>query len=335
MDIPGGAFSAGSTPGEAGRDPELEPRKYTVELGPYAIDLLPYPNDPARSPSLVKTRDEAKRACAERGARLCTELEWERACKGPASEPFATGKSWSSACQDKPNDCASGFGVLAMGSLLEWTASDVSPNDGARRAAVKGAPPDAAAPDRRCAHRQALPPDQTERTLGFRCCEGAPNAAVVREPKLGTTFEKLTLTAARVEKLFRSDPRTEGLAKDVKFFREPDATRTVIARGPGDTKGFDFTVSPLRWNPVAGAEYLLLSGRSGDKVSFVVAYYVLGDDEYQLAASFIMKDEPGPVAFAYSQYIRPRLHFSTCWGCPGETGKILHRSPDTVAILQP
>jgi hypothetical protein len=29
------------------------------------------------------------------------------------------------------------------------------------------------------------------------------------------------------------------------------------------------------------------------------------------------------------------LHFSTCWGCPGETGKILFRKPERPVILQP
>jgi hypothetical protein len=48
-----------------------------------------------------------------------------------------------------------------------------------------------------------------------------------------------------------------------------------------------------------------------------------------------MEHEIGPVALAYNGYIRPRLHFSTCWGCPGETGKILYRDPDSVAIFQP
>ena len=48
-----------------------------------------------------------------------------------------------------------------------------------------------------------------------------------------------------------------------------------------------------------------------------------------------MKNEPGPVALAYSDDIRPRLHFSSCWGCPGETGKILFRRPERVAIVQP
>ena len=121
----------------------------------------------------------------------------------------------------------------------------------------------------------------------------------------------------------------------MKFFREPDAANTVVERGPGDRKGFSFTVAPLFWNPVAGAEYLVLSARSGEDTSFVVAYYVLGEDEYRLASSFVMSKEPGPVALAYDGYIRPRLHFSTCWGCPGESGKILYREPDAVAIVQP
>jgi len=108
-----------------------------------------------------------------------------------------------------------------------------------------------------------------------------------------------------------------------------------VARGPGDRQGFLFTVAPLLWRPVAGAEYLIVTARSGKDTSFVLAYYVLGKDDYKLASSFILKDEVGPVALAYSPSIRPRLHFSSCWGCPGETGKLLYRNPDTVAIVQP
>ena len=39
-----------------------------------------------------------RRLCAERGARLCTELEWERACKGRESEMFAGGAGWDPRC---------------------------------------------------------------------------------------------------------------------------------------------------------------------------------------------------------------------------------------------
>ena len=91
----------------------------------------------------------------------------------------------------------------------------------------------------------------------------------------------------------------------------------------------------MLWNPVAGARFLVVTARSGKDTSLVVAFYEVDADEYALAASFVMKNEVGPVAFAYSDYIRPRLHFSPCWGCPGETGKLLYRDPDSVIISQP
>ena len=338
VDIPGGKFVAGSIPGQPGRVPEVEPRRYEVELGPFQIDKLPFPNDPTQPARTGVTREEALRLCRDRGARLCTELEWERACKGPDSDPFATGAQWDPRCAEEPRSCASGFEVLGMaGAIREWTASDVIPadEDVPRRAAVRGAARAAPGPAHRCATRVGIDAGTRSDDLGFRCCKGAPNAAVVREPKLGTTFERFRISAARLEKLLASNSRTQALAKDVQFFREPDAAKTVIARGPGDKKGFNFTVAPLSWNPVAGAEYLLVTGRSGKDTSFVLSYYILGQDEFRLASSFIMRNEPGPVAFAYSGYIRPRLHFSTCWGCPGETGKILFRTPDSVVILQP
>ena len=336
VEIPTGAFLAGSIPGEPGRDPELEPRLTSMELGRYHIDRLPYPNDPARPPLTGVSWDEARKLCAERGARLCTELEWERACKGPDSDPYVTGKAWSPRCAEQPASCASGFDVLGMGAALaEWTASDLGERSGKRSAVVRGAPAKAPAEAHRCAARQPTPIEQKNAELGFRCCWGAPNARAIPEAKASDTFRKTKLPAERLTALLKSSKLTEALAKDVKFFRDPDSAETVISRGPGDRKGFDFTVAPLLWSPVAGAEFLLVSARSGESTSFVLAFYVRGDDDYALASSFIMKDEPGPVAFAYSDDIRPRLHFSTCWGCPGETGKILFRPPERVVILQP
>lgn len=338
IEIRGGAFQAGSVPGSKGRRPQLEPRRYEVELGPYQIDRLPYPNDPEKPPLTGVTRKQARKLCAGRGARLCTELEWERACKGPESDDYVSGKLWDPRCAKKPRTCASGFDVVAMGAALrEWTASDVIPTtkDGASGAAVRGAAASAPSAAHRCASRNAVDPAKGDKDLGFRCCKGAPNAAVIKEPKLGDIFKKTHLGVDRLQKLLASDPHTASIATKVKFFREPDAAHTVVARGPGDTMGFNFTVLPLLWHPVPGAEYLLVTARSGKDTSFVVAYYVLGKDSYKLASSFIMKDEPGPVALAYSDSIRPRAHFSTCWGCPGETGKVLFRDPDSVVILQP
>jgi hypothetical protein len=200
---------------------------------------------------------------------------------------------------------------------------------------VRGAP--AASPEtaHRCAARFAEQPDTRDDALGFRCCKGARNAALVSEPREEQTFVQAPLTTARLAELFKADPHTASLAKDLRFFREPDAAETVVARGPGDRKGFLFTVAPLRWNPVAGADFIVATGRSGESTSFVVVYRVLGKDDYRLESSFIMENEVGPVALAYNGYIRPRLHFSTCWGCLGETGKILYRDPDGATISQP
>jgi hypothetical protein len=335
VEIPTGAFRAGSSPGELGREPEREPREQDVELGSFRIDRLPYPNRPGEPPRTSVTREDAERLCAERSARLCTELEWERACKGPNSDRYPGGAAWDASCAADPAHCATGFDVLAMGAALrEWTASraeiDGKPQTIARGAA-RGAPPEA----HRCAARTPLAPDTSAADLGFRCCSGAPNARALPEPKTGDAFRKHRLGAERLTALLGADPNTRELTKDVKFFRDPDAADTVVSRGPGDRKGFSFTVAPLLWNPVAGAEFLVVTGRAGEKTSFVATYYVLGADQYRLASSFVMKDEPGPVALAYSNDIRPRLHFSTCWGCPGETGKILFRRPERAVIVQP
>jgi hypothetical protein len=335
-DVPTGGFRAGSAPGDPGRHPELEPRLVSIELGSYQIDRLPYPNDPGKPMLLGATRDEAQRLCADRGERLCTELEWERACKGPANDRYPTGDGWDARCGKDPTRCESGFSTLGMGAAAgEWTASDIAPGTPKSLASVRGAAVDAAAEDHRCAARHGYGATTKDSNLGFRCCAGPPNARMLPEPALGDAYAKVHLGPERLVELLKSDPLTAPLAKDVKFFREPDSAETVVSRGPGDRKGFSFTVAPLHWNPVPGADLLVLTGRSGENTSFVVAYFMLGDDGYKLAASFVMKNEPGPVALAYSDDIRPRLHFSTCWGCPGETGKILFRKPERIAIVEP
>ena len=99
MPIPLGEVLGGTLPGRFERDPSLEPTPFTLKLGPFAIDSHPYPNQPGQPPLLGSSREEASRLCGEAGARLCTELEWERACRGPEQHPFATGQSWDSKCQ--------------------------------------------------------------------------------------------------------------------------------------------------------------------------------------------------------------------------------------------
>ena len=336
VSLPTGAFRAGSEPGEPGRVPEIEPRLQDVELGGYEVDRLPYPNDPKKPPLVNVGRDEAERLCTERGERLCTELEWERACKGPTGDRYPSGSDWDPSCANELLACATGHGALGMGTRFrEWTRSEIAVEGGKTAAIVRGAAAGDKPEAHRCAARSSMSPDTQSDSIGFRCCSGAPNARKLPEPQPGTAYRKNPLGADKLAALLKDDPATRALAKDLKLFREPDSAETVVSRGPGDRKGFSFTVTPLLWSPVAGAEFMVATARSGENTSFVVAYYSLGNDRYRLAASFVMKNEPGPVALAYTDDIRPRLHFSTCWGCPGETGKILFRRPERVAIVQP
>jgi hypothetical protein len=335
IEIPGGALRSGSTPGDAGRVPELEPKNQEVELGPFGIDRLPYPNDPAQPALLGQRRDDARRLCAERGARLCTELEWERACKGPKQDEYPSGVMWDPSCTAGAKSCASGFDVLGLGTTAgEWVSNEVVTED-KRRALVRGAAKGATPTEHRCAARHPTEAATTSQDIGFRCCHGAPNAAAIPEAKQGVIFAKAKLTAEELEAMLAASPESKALAKDIKFFREPEGANTVVSRGPGDKKGFDFTVAPLLWSPAPGAELLLVSARSGESTSFVVAFHVLPGGKYRLASTFTLQGEPGPVALAYSPDIKPRVHFSTCWGCPGETGKALFRRPETVVIVQP
>jgi hypothetical protein len=326
--VPVGEFSAGSLPGEPGRDPALEPVASQIELGPFRIDAYPYPGDPTVPPRLGVSAVEAQALCASKEGRLCTELEWERACRGPESNIYPTG---SEPCSESDDLCLSSFEVANMGSIPEWTASTFGKgSDVAGKPVVRGSKAQSPAKERRCSRRRVA---EKEEAIGFRCCYGAPNARAQKEPTLGPPYTEVELTKADLEKLLESDARTRALAKDVTVFK-PEAAQTVLARGPGETMGFTLTTQAVSWQPDRGSRFLVVTGRSGAKTSFVLVYFDF-DKKKTLAGSFIMKNEPGPIALAYASSIRPRIHFSSCWGCPGETGKVLFRPPEELVLLQP
>jgi hypothetical protein len=335
LEIPASTFNAGTVPGDQPRNPALEPRLTQVTLGSFRIDRLPFPNDPAQPPLTGVTHDQAEQHCAAEGKRLCTELEWELVCKGPQSLPFSTGNTWDERCGKPGALCASPFNAVGLGRMREWTASDSLNPDNPNLPIARGSAKDGALTDHRCAHRAALAADEHADDLGFRCCKGAPNAATVAVPQLGTPFQIYDLPPKKLSDVLASDTHTASLSNDLGYFSEPEATRTVLARGNGDHEGFSFTVRPLLWNPDLGTQFVIVSGHAQKDVSFVVALLVVADNEFRVAASMILRDEPGPVVLAYSNDIRPRLHYSTCWGCPGETGKLLYRAPDSVVITQP
>ncbi len=335
VSVKAGSLVAGSTPGDDGRDPLLEPVLLEVELGPFEIDRLPFPNDPTKPARTGVTRDEARALCRERGARLCSELEWERACKGDDADLYAAGNAWDPACAKEPNSCASSLGVLALGGALrEWTDSELTaPGDDKRRAVVRGAPASADGVDHRCAHRGAVDGATKGADLGFRCCKGPPNAAAI--PTLKTSeasFTKEPLELKRVQKALQAIPELAGYAKDASFFPEDDAVKAVLSRGDGGLKpGPVVTTSPVTWNPVPTEEVVVVALRA-KATSLILAFYKLPHDGLRLASSLVLKDEAGPVVLSYTSFNKKRVTWSTCWDCPGEYGAVELRDGRRIVI---
>lgn len=328
--VPVGEFSAGSTPGEPGRNPALEARASTVRLGPFRIDALPYPGDGATPPRRGVSRDEAEALCAAKKGRLCTEVEWERACKGAASSPYPGG---SAPCSS--GYCQSDLGVYFQSDLIEHTRSMFGADSAAPgKPVVRGQGPNATPSEQRCAARSPAP--DSNDGVGFRCCYGAPNAERLPEPSEGTAFTEVDLEPAELKRLFELDPVTRPFATRAKPFAI-DAASTVLARGPGDTMGFTLTTRALDWRPSRGVALLVVVARLEPNEAIVAAFHrgkeASGGE--RLAGTFLMKNEAGPIALGYAESIRPRMHFSGCWGCPGETGKLLFREPEEIVLLQP
>ncbi len=92
--IPGGTLLAGSAPEDTRRVHFAENDLVPHEMTPFEMDSLPFPNDPDRAFLTGVTRDEATRACQDAGKRLCTELEWERACKSAENNRYPTGSHY-------------------------------------------------------------------------------------------------------------------------------------------------------------------------------------------------------------------------------------------------
>ena len=333
--IPEGKLVSGSMPGDEGRVPSIEPALVDVSLGAYAIDALPYPNDPTAAPELVESPEEAARLCGERGARLCTELEWEHACKGPDDDRYATGPAWNAACDQTPSRCASGFGVRAMGFMHEWTASRFADTNGSP--GVRGGPAPvgaglaAPASARRCAARARATAREMPSRIAFRCCHGEQNAANVAPIESRPAFRKTTLEASALEKIFAEVPELRRISENVRLFNDDDV-KNILARSSSSGNGISFATSPILWSPETGVELLVATGRA-KRTGFVVALWPLPDGKYRFASSFLFLGNAQPLALAYEPSRRKELRWSACWSCAGEQGAVSLRDDGRVVIV--
>jgi sulfatase modifying factor 1 len=224
--IPTGILHAGSGLDEVPREADTEPPGVEVPLGGFYIDVLPWPNEAGAIPTTNVSRDEAVRLCESVNKRLCSELEWERACKGPDNARYEYGSTFDArVCNaGQPADssarhpsgertaCRSGFGVREMhGGAWEWTDSTwnrgATPHREGPLGVARGGNDPAGELATRCAFARATAPGSRSPATGFRCCGGPRNDAEVRvEVKTGLPFEKTAHPS-------RSSPPLEALGR--------------------------------------------------------------------------------------------------------------------------
>ena len=149
--------------------------------GAFCMDYYEYPNWRGAKPKTRVTWNQAKALCENKKKRLCTEVEWERACKGWKSYRYPYGNKFNpNACNTENaagNDrkvarcgafrnCRSKYSVYDLsGNVAEWTATKLGSSY-----VVKGGysrRPDWAV---RCANRVGKGPGRASSYVGFRCC---------------------------------------------------------------------------------------------------------------------------------------------------------------------
>ncbi len=257
--VPAGTLRAGTPAGNVPRVADEEMAGTPVPMQGFYIDQLPYPNEPGAIPTTNVTRDEAALLCAAKGKRLCTELEWERACKGEANTTYeygdvyrpqtcgtgATAEEGARRPSGESAACKSSFGVADLhGGVWQWTSSTWGrgSSDG-KLGVLRGGNAVAGELVGRCANAIGRPAAKKSATMGLRCCAGAKNEA-------------------EVQVSFRGSP---GIVLQAK----PDA----IAAALPDTIADGATASrAYRWSPVANESLgiVLTCARNGAPCSFVV-----------------------------------------------------------------
>jgi sulfatase modifying factor 1 len=189
--IPPGALVAGTPLGSLPRAADAEMAGEQVIMKGFFISIYPYPDEEAAIPLANVTLDQARALCEEREQRLCTELEWERACKGPDNHVYEYGDRYRADVCGTGGEprmlpvglrvaCRSDFGVRDMhGSLWEWTSSAWGRGLRDNLVAVRGGNAPSGEAVGRCANGVPRSPAVKAASVGFRCCMGPENDARV------------------------------------------------------------------------------------------------------------------------------------------------------------
>jgi formylglycine-generating enzyme len=290
--IPGGALVAGTPPDLLPRKPDEEMKGEQVILHGYYIDVFPYPNEDGAIPLTNVSHPEAAALCGERGKRLCTELEWERACKGPDNHVYeygdrhrpdrcGTGVAPSLRPSGLKVGCRSDFGVRDLhGGAFEWTSSPWARGTQGELFTVRGGNSTAGEIVGRCANGEGRPPALKIGGIGFRCCAGNANSAeVVLQVRHGERLDPITrLDIKLVTRLLAT---------------LPEDARASLARG-----GRPRVDKVWTWRPVGNEEFVTASICAGIGVRPACGVLVTRDQLGQMTF----------VAWASSGYVPPSLH---------------------------
>ncbi|RKH67410.1 protein kinase [Corallococcus interemptor] len=183
--VSGGSFKKGSSPEDlqaSGSTDEM--RMDSVMVDSFCVDEHEFPNQPGRKPRVSVTWLDAKSSCEAIGKRLCSEDEWEKACKGPGNARFSAGDEQAqTACNTGTTEgaaralapsgsfasCRSAYGVMDLsGNVAEWTASNFP---GSEERLIKGGAFDTPGDTARCSARRRGAASLKVADVGFRCCQ--------------------------------------------------------------------------------------------------------------------------------------------------------------------
>ncbi len=176
--IAGGTFAMG-TPKTAYKDIPNADAAHDVTVKDFYLDVREVTAEGSDLPMAKVIWADAQKICADRGKRLPTAAEWERAATASKLDPkqanLKTKKSAPAAVGSHPGDCTSDGVCDLLGNVMEWTA-DRWPGDESKivvRGASYGISPGAGWYASVHA-RLNWAPDAPEAEIGFRCAQDAP-----------------------------------------------------------------------------------------------------------------------------------------------------------------
>ncbi|MEZ4819635.1 MAG: bifunctional serine/threonine-protein kinase/formylglycine-generating enzyme family protein [Bdellovibrionota bacterium] len=190
--IPGGMMSVGSSLEDTSRQELLERPFAKQNIKGFCIDIYEYPNQKGQPPLVNISYQQAQSYCTAQNKKLCTDVQWERACKGPDSTQvnlqFPYGQnSQLHVCNvhkhslenDHPitqpssgsfSACKSTEGVYDLsGSVAEWTLSSGILDTESK--ITKGGSYMSSAYASRCSSINEVKPSSRATDIGLRCCK--------------------------------------------------------------------------------------------------------------------------------------------------------------------